>query len=407
MGYSFNFKFSEDDYDYRNKVIKEINYGDFYINEFFNASDAEKAIIYIAYRNRYGESAYNYFIKNYAYSWKYGDRKISDTQWSRIATLVRDNLFERSRYKLGRIEFFITIKKIVKSRLSNHTNSYKEDINDRFKRFNRYNRNDKVKTINNFNEFNKFLKEKFSIVKKEGDIWKNLQTTRILTEEEGREAIEIAELISNIKIQTYLDQIVRDLKTFSPVMSKNEINGLKSQYHISVYNVVIEIPNLNLNNLEIPKFNEVNFLYQTKYKDFIDKYLALELVDFNKEVNDKSINNVLNEAEIDQFFKNIESLKKDKNQYNIKQTFIGEGGKLDLEIIIRHNILIINEILKALAILLLLNFIVIGGFVLLINSKFAGWVILGIYLIFPYLSTNSEQIKVIINGIKDIKSNGK
>ncbi len=408
MGYSFDFKFSDDEYDYRNKVIKEINYGDFYINEFFNANDGEKAIIYNAYRNRYGDSAYNYFLRNYAYNWKYGDRRMSDTQWSRIATLTRDNLFERSRYKLGRIEFFITIKKIVNSRLSIQNNNHKDDIYDRFKRFNKYDRKSNEKSINNINDFNKFLKENFNVSKREEDVWKLLQNTRILTEDEGKEAIEIAELICNIKIQTYLDQILRDLKTFAPIMSKNDINGLKSKYHISVYNVVVEISNLNINSLEIPKFNEVNLTYQTKYKDFVDKYLALELVEFNKEVNDKSINNLLNESEIENFFKNIDNLKKDKTLYHVKQTFIGEGGELNLEVEIKHRTIILTEMAKSIIYVILASIVLSGIVFWLIGKELKfEFIFLGIYLLYPYLSIVSPNIEKISKGYKNLKHNGK
>lgn len=394
MGYSFDFSFSEEDFDDTCKDVKYFSYGDFYINEFFISDDNEKAVIYQAYRKIYGDSAFNYFLRNYAYSWKAGDRRMSDTQWSRIATLVRNNLTDSSRLKLGRIEFFRVIKSLLNDFFIDQKLCYKRE---------------KIKNINDLNNIFKSeltRNKKFDSLKYET---KNIiEKLRVLNDDEKKEAIEVADLIRNIKLETQINHIIGDLKTFIPFFSNNNLPSLKCIYKIEAFNLSIDIENISNNDIITPDFNETTFLYKSKYKRFVDKYLANELVELNKESNIKSFRNDINKFELTEFLNNVKRLKESKERHEIKCTFFGEGGELNLELVIRHQTLILTEIAKALLYFILITGSVFGVLIWIFKFNPNGFLlILGIYGFFAYFSIISKYVDIIYKGIKDLIKYGK
>ena len=394
MGYSFNFSFSEEDFEYDSKVIKYFSYGSFYINEFFNLNDIEKIKIYSAYREMYGESSYNYLVKNYAQKWKYGDRKISDTQWVRLYTVMENNLTEASRLKLGRIEFFRIIKSLVNEFCKKQTSLYNGRI------------------FKNVSELNKFFQDETTRIN-QYDLTKNeikdiLQKIIILTEKERDEAFEISELLCSLKLETQIDQIRRDIATFSPFLENNRIPNLNSNYKISSYQINLDIKNINCEDILKPEFDEVNLKYQSKYKDFIDKYLANELIELNKSSNEKSIRNMMNQIDLRDFFENIQSLKGSKIQHSLNYTFFGEGGELHLDLVLRHYTVVITEMAKSVLYILLAT-LILGGIVFWLIEKEAKilFIFLGFYIVYPYLSIVSPNFKKLLKGYKDLKNYGK
>ena len=106
MGYSYNFKDLEFDFS----DGKYISHWDFMLSEFFKASKKIKDKFRTAYINEYGVGPYNYMMRNYWYSWEYGDRVVSDTQSYRIYYLMQNLLDDSAKHRLGMNEFMMSIK---------------------------------------------------------------------------------------------------------------------------------------------------------------------------------------------------------------------------------------------------------------------------------------------------------
>ena len=251
MGYSFTFRFSEKDIDFSPQTERYFNYSNFVLNEFFNSTDAEMLVIMTAYKNEYGQSSFNYVVKNYYHAWRRGDRSLSNVQRDRILYIMRSllnesakkrlaSIKEEARFKLGIEEILGAIKRTVELFQREQVTLYVKE-----------------KEINVADLIDTFQVElervkKLTIPEHTSRYGRN--NIIILTQEEKDEALQIAQYICYIKLQILFDQIEKDFNTFLPFMNCLKRGIFKAYYSINYFHVKMDITKAKSEEIKIPKF---------------------------------------------------------------------------------------------------------------------------------------------------------
>lgn len=393
MGYSFTFHFSEKDIDFSPRSGHFFNYHKFLLNEFFNATDAEMLVIMTAYQRRYGQSAFNYVLKNFYYGWRHGSRTLSNVQESRILSIMPEllnedaknrlhKIKEEARYKLGIEEILSAIKRTVQSFLQIQSNTYSKE-----------------KIISPNDIVNIFQKE----IERAKSLQIPIQASRygtdniiILTEEEKSEALQIAQYIVFIKLQKQFEQIEKDFNTFLPFMQGFRRGIFKAFYSISVFNLKMEITNTKFTEVKIPKLKINEIEANSRFKEYSDKYLAYELVTIHNETNKSITSAFLNTNDLKLFFDHYEELSNSDNEVNMKSNYTGEGGLLNIEAKMKPIKMLKTSITISSVKVLIYTIIVCGlaSWVIAYNlwtALFIGGIFIGGF----YISLVGEEIKQI------------
>jgi hypothetical protein len=383
MGYSYNFKDLKFDFS----DGKYLSHWDFMLSEFFKASKEIKEEFRKAYINEYGVGPYNHMMRNYWYSWEYGDRVVSDTQSYRIYYLMQNLLDDSAKHRLGMNEFMMSIKSTVKGFMDTQKKTYS-----------------KLQNLNNTQDLIQvFVKEleriKLLIL---FDI-----KARILSEEEKKEALEISKYILEIKLQKTFDQIERDFTIFLPFMFKFKRGIFSANYSITNFNLKLDITNTGIEDVEIPKFKIKEIEANSRFKEYSDKYLAYELVSIHQEANKAVSNSFLNVNDMELFFAHYEELSNGESLVNMNSTFQGEGGILSLKAQLKPLKLLKTSIVIS-SIKLAIYFIVAITLIsLAINHNLFALLIFGGFFVGIFaLSLISEEITLLKSLTKEYKTYG-
>jgi hypothetical protein len=393
MGYSFIFRFSENDIDFSPRAGSFFNYDKFLLNEFFNTTNQEFISVMAAYKKRYGQSAYDYVMKNYCYDWRRGDRTLSNVQESRILSVMPDflndaakqkleKIKEEARYKLGIEEVSNVIKKSVQSFFPVQGTLYSRQI---------------IATAEDI----------LSIFQKEFERAKAIQVTQqnskfrydrivVLNEDELNEALNIAKYIVYVKLQKQFNQIVKDFNTFLPFMQGFRRGIFKAVYTISIFNIKTEIANAKFAKVSMPSYRIKETETNSRFKETADKYLAYEMANIHSETNKAITNAFLNANDIKLFLNHYEELSNSDSEINMKSTFTGEGGILNMEAKMKPIKMLKTSIAKS-AVKILIYTIVVAGLGTWV-SAYKLWMLLfygGIFAGGLYISLISEEVKQI------------
>ncbi|MEO6684094.1 MAG: hypothetical protein ABIN48_14825 [Ginsengibacter sp.] len=383
MGYSYNFK----DLDFDFSDSKYLSHWDFMLSEFFNASKDVKKKFLDAYFNEYGAGPYNYMLRNYWYSWEYGNRTVSDTQSWRIYKIMQTLLDDNGKHRLGMNEFMMSIKTTVKSFLDTQNKTYL-----------------KIQKINNIQDVTQLFKNELNKIQSLNlvDI-----KPRILTEEEKIEALEISKYILEIKLQKSFDQVERDFNVFLPYIFKFKRGIFSATYSIYMFNIKVDITNTNIIDVEIPKFKIKEIEANSKFKEYSDKYLAYELVSIHKEAKKSVSISFLNANDIEMFLEHYIELSNGESEVSMNSTFQGEGGILSLKAQMKPLKLLKTSIIIS-SIKLAIYFIVLITLVsLAINHKLFTLLIFGGFFVGIFaLSLVSEEFKQLKSLTKEFKAYG-
>lgn len=404
MGYSFTFHFSETDIDFSPRSDRFFNYHKFLINEFFNSTDDEMLKIMTAYQRRYGQSAFNYVLKNYYWGWRHGNRTLSNVQESRILSIMPElinedakqrlnKIREEARYKLGIEEILSAIKRTVQSYFSSQTSIYSKE-----------------KIVSADDVVNIFHKE----IERAKALQIPQQTSRfgtdniiILTEDEKSEALRISQYIVFVKLQKQFNQIEKDFNTFLPFMNGFRRGVFNAIYKISAFNLVVNITNAKFTEIKFPHLNVKEIEANSRFKEYSDKYLAFELVNIQSESNKAIVNAFLNYNDIKVFFDQYEELSNSDSEINMKSNFNGEGGLLNIEVKMKPLKMLRTAIAKSTVKILIYSIVVVGLITWVCAYKI--WVLLiygGLFLGGFYISLVSEEVKSIKTFKSEIKLYG-
>ncbi len=396
MGYSFTFKFSEKDIDFSPRSGHFFNYHKFLINEFFNSTDEEMHTIMRAYQRRFGESAFKYVMKTYYWDWRHGNRTLSNVQQERILSIMPDLLNEKAketlnrikeeaRYKLGIEEVVGGIKRTVQSFFQNQRNTYTKD---------------KIQTDVDIQ----------NIFQKEIDRAKQLSLVGpfyVLDDSERADVIKISKYIVYIKLQKQLDQIEKDFNTFIPFMQLVNRGIFSASYSVTVLNLTIDLTKKVFDKIKVPDILVEEIVANSRFKEFSDKYLANELVTINSDANKAISNAFLNAHDIKLFFDHYDELSRSDSEVNMKSTFKGESGNLNIQIQMKPIKMIKTSIAKSLSKIVIFTIIVAGLVTVAIrNEWFPILFIGGFYIAIFYFSLLNEEIKLIKHFKTEIKQNG-
>lgn len=373
MGYSYYFKDLEFDFSDCNYL----NYSQFMLSEFFNATKITKDKFLDAYLLEYGAGAYNHMITNHWYHWQLGSTKVSDTQSRRIYKIMETLLDDKGKHRLGMNEFMMSIKNTVKYHLEAQKKTYSKAIN-----------------LSNIHDVTQLFQNELNKIRSLNLVDIN---PRILTDEEKIEALEISKYILEIKLQKSFDQVERDFNVFLPYIFKFNRGIFSATYSVPMFNLIVDITNTGIKNVKIHKFIIKEIEANSKFKKYSDKYLAYELLSINKELNKAASISFLNNNDIELFFEHYIELSMGESEVNMNSTFQGEGGILALKANLRPIKLLKISIISS-SIKLIICFMVIVTIIFwsIYNGKYA-------LLIFGGIFTGQSIFNKILDDFKQLK----
>lgn len=401
MGYSFTFKFSENEIDFSPRSDSFFNYHKFLINEFFNASNQEMALIMFAYRRRFGESSYNYVMKTYFYGWRNGKRTLSNIQEARVISLMPDflnksakerlyKIKEEARYKLGIEEILGAIRRTVQHYFYNQSNIYsKENIYSQGEIFSIFQKElDRVKCLEIPQQKSYFRTEDFYI----------------LNEDEKREALLIAKYIVFNKLQRQFDQIEKDFNTFLPLMNYIKRGRFKVLYQMDIFNIKIDITKITFLEITFPIFTIKEIESLNRFKQYSDKYLASELFSIHQESNKAIANAFLNSNDLKLFFAHYDELSLSDSEINMKSSFKGEAGTLYIDVQMKSIKMLKTSFAKSISRILIFSILFLGIILWSIEYEVNAILIFGGLVGGPFylgfLITEISQLKYLKSEIK-------
>jgi hypothetical protein len=396
MGYSFTFKFSEKDIDFSPRSGHFFNYHKFLINEFFNSTNEEMVTIMRAYQIRFGDSAYKYVIKTYYWGWRHGDRTLSNVQHGRIL-LIMPNLLnekaketlniirEEARYKLGIEEVVGGIKRTVQSYFQNQRNIYAKekiqidaDIQNIFQ--SEINRAEQLNLVGPF---------------------------YVLNENERTEVIQISKYIVYIKLQKQLYQIEKDFNTFVPFMQLVNRGIFSATYNITTFNITVDLTKTVFHEIKVPDILVDEIVANSRFKEFSDKYLANELVTINSDANKAVSSAFLNTHDIKLFFDHYDELSISDSEVNMKSSFKGESGNLNIQIQMKPIQMLKTSIAKSISKITIYTLITAGLVIVAVRNEWFPILFLGgLFVAVFYICLLSVEIKLIKHYKTEIKQYG-
>jgi hypothetical protein len=381
--YQPKFFFSEKEIDFTTEYL---DYNQFLLQEFFTADLETRQKLSNFYIEEYGSRSFAYLKRKYS-EWANGDYHLTDLMKERITSIMPKLLNDKAKHKLGIHEFMASIKNTVKSFQTSQKTTFRNSSNL------------------------KQPQEVVSIFEKEYEKIQALTIRNfrfnVLTEEEKEEALEISKYILEIKLQKSFDQIERDFNTFLPFMFKFKRGIFSASYSITAFNLKVDITNLGIDDIEIPKFNINEAEANSRFKEYSDKYLAYELVSLHKETNKAISNSFLNTNDIQLFFAHYEELSNGESEVSMNSTFQGEGGILSLKAQMKPLKLLKTSIIIS-SLKLAIYFVIAVTLVsLAINHKLFTLLIFGgLFVGIFALSLVSEEIKLLKSLTKEYKSYG-
>lgn len=396
MGYSFTFKFSEKDIDFSPVSGHFFNYHKFLINEFFNSTDKEMVTIMKAYQRKFGDSALTYVMKTYYWGWRHGERTLSNVQQDRILSIMPELLNEKAketlntikeeaRYKLGIEEVVGGIKRTVQAHFYNQRSLYSKD---------------KIQSNIDIQ----------LIFQKEIDRAKQLNLVGpfyILDNSERAEVINISKYIVYIKLQKQLEQIEKDFNTFVPFMQLVKRGIFSATYTINALNISVDIAKNVFNKIRVPDILVDEIVANSRFKEFSEKFLANELVTINSDANKAVSNSFLNAHDIQLFFDHYDELSLSNSEVNMKSSFKGESGSVNIQIQMKPIKMLKTSIAKSISKITVYT-IIAGGLVLVAirNEWFPTLFIGGLFVAGFYVSLLYEECKLIEHFKTEIKQYG-
>jgi hypothetical protein len=181
----------------------------------------------------------------------------------------------------------------------------------------------------------------------------------------------------------------------------------QASYAISAFNIQVGITNSQFSQVNIPRLTINEIEVSSRFKEYSNKYLAYELINIHTQTNKAITTAFLNSNDIKLFFDHYEALSKSDNEVNMKSTFNGEGGLLNIEVKMKPIKMLKTSIAKSLVKILIYTIIVIG----LTSWAYAYklWPLLFIGSIFTggfYISLVNEEVKQIKTFNAEIKIYG-
>lgn len=405
MGYSFTFRFKESDIDFSPKLNRFFNYDNFLLNEFFNSSDKEMLEIMHSYKKHFGDSSFNYVLRNHYWGWRHGNRTMTNVQQERILYIMPVhlneiakqkllNIKEEASYKLGIEEILGAIKRTVQSFFQYQSKIYsKEKINVAADIQNIFHREIvRVKELN--------IPQQQTYNRADGYY--------VLNDDEKKEALQIAQYIVYVKLKKQLDQIYKDFNTFLPFMFSNKRGIFSANYFVTTFSVRIDITKSTFHEIKIPTFLVEEIQANSRFKSYSDKYLALELVSIHSENNKAIANAFLNSHDLNIFFEHCGKLSLSDSEVTMKSIFHGEGGTLNIQVQMKPIKMLITSIIKSSAKILIYTIVFFGivSFAMR-QTLYPMLIFVGIYILACYIGLFIEELKKIKIYKSEIKPYGK
>ena len=346
-----------------------------------------------SYQKHFGESSYNYVLKNYYWGWRRGDRTMTNVQQERILYIMPEHLNEtakqklhrikeEARYKLGIEEFLGAIKRTVQSFFQKQAYIYsKEKI---------------TSEADIQNVFQKEISRVNSLNIPQQKTYNSADGYYVLNDDEKKEALLIAKYIVYVKLKKQLAQIENDFNTFLPFMFCIKRGIFSANYFVSTINFRVEISKTTFHKIQIPKLLVEEIQANSRFKSYSDKYLAQELVSIHTENNKAIVNAFLNSHDLKIFFDHYDELSLADSEVNMKSIFKGEGGILNIQVQMKPIKMLKTSILKSFTKILIYTIMYFGIASIAIIYRWHPIFIVGcIFILGYYISMFTEELKQI------------
>lgn len=393
MGYSFAFRFSENDIDFNPKSGSFFNYNNFLINEFFNSTDAEIEVIMKAYGKHFGFPSLNYAYKTYYWGWRNGNKTLSNIQEKRILSIMPSLLTEdakqrlsvikeEARYKFGIQETLETIKKTVANFFQMQKTLYSKN---------------KIESSQNIADVfsNEIDRAKNLKIDKQTYIGK-IEKFYVLNNEEELDVLQVSKHIIFVKLKKQFDQIARDFNIFIPYMLLNRRGVFDAVFHVTDLNINVDIANIHLDEIAVPALWISDIGANSRFKKYSEKYLAYEIVTLRNEANKAASSSFLSENDINIFFEHYRKLFHSDSEVKMSSTFIGEGGILSINVQMKSLKTMTAAIAKAIINCFIYSAVLFSFVIVSINNKWYPILFIGgIFGVVFYISLIAEEFNLI------------
>jgi hypothetical protein len=180
-----------------------------------------------------------------------------------------------------------------------------------------------------------------------------------------------------------------------------------AEYNITFFNIRIDLTKTVFQEIKVPDILVDEIVANSRFKEFSDKYLANQLVTINTDANKAILYAFLNAHELKIFFDHYEELSHLEREVNMKSSFKGEAGNLNIQIQMKPIKMLKTSIAKSISKITIYTTIVTMLILVVIRNKWGPIILLsGAGIIVFYFNFVSEEIKLIKHYKTEIKKYG-
>ena len=376
--------YSEIEIDFSTEYI---NYNQFLLQEFFNSDTQTWINICRYYKSVYGNRSLLYLVGKFD-EWKNGDYHLTDYMESRILKTMPKFLTNEAKEKLSLNDFLSLIKRTI----------YSFEIKQKSRKYSLSDLTD-IKSV--LHMFKEEVREIDEIIIQEPRF-------RLLTNSEKNEAKEIVKYILKIKLQTIYSQLENDLNIILPFIGRVTRGKVQINYRLRGLNTKFNLKNSKIISVQFPKFEINEIQSKSRFDTFANKYLAYEMLEIHKKSLRTKSDGLINEVDLNFFFKQYEEFIFGENEVKLDSNFRGEAGDLTINAKIVPVKLLRISIYKSIYIILITIFVLTGVIGWLVNSN--ELILLAtlwfftlpvVILVYSLLKKEINNIILHINEIKD------
>jgi hypothetical protein len=345
-------------------------------DEFFSCNDIVFARIADLYCALYGANAHNYMMKTF-YGWKSGRVSMSGQTFSRILECVPKFLSDEKRFYILKCEIILFLETIHYNQQGKKNNKVSiAEINSLFENY--------------LTEINNFDKGHLSWFLGKG----------IFTEVELEQFLLACQYSLRKKLNLAYRQVYNDLLLIKHKLANHKMGTFDGSYKIDFIDSTVEIKNINAVPLPMLEFENRDFKIEGNFKQYAERYIIEELMalNFSERVGESKA--LIKSNDIDIIFSHFNGLKKQNSEVEIKSSFEGEGGLLNINLSFTPTKKIIQNITLS-VINILAFFGCIGGMITYGIGKNHEWALwIGFYVGLYLLSLIFKELVKVIDAAK-------
>ncbi len=334
--------------------------------EFFNADTETLNKITDLYYDLYGYGPHKYLLNTY-YGWKSGRVSTSGQTMYRIMECVPRCLSDEKRFYILKNEIIYFTEELHKKQQNKKISL--SELNGVFENY--------FKEIENFNQSN----------------IPYMASKHIFKEEEIAQFLHICKYTLIEKINLSYSQVKNDLILIKSKLKNFKTGVFNSTYKIDFLNTTINLSNINDTTLKFIEFNKQEIKPEGKYQQYAQQYILEEFMRMSFVEKEGALNYSFKSNDLDLLNSQYEEFKGQENETTLKYDFRGEGGYLNIVVVIKTEKKIKSLMFLTKSKLLLYASIFIGSIFFIVTfapykQNVGAWLVFGGIILTIYLITN-------------------